>query len=562
MRLLRRRSARLALAAAAVCGAWFSAVHAYRESVRVSFARDIAPIGFAHCAPCHRPGQPGPFSLLSYADYRAHGHDIADVVEDRFMPPWKPHDRSGMYLGQRTLRDDEIALIRRWVDDGMAEGDARDLPALPLWSKDWQLGEPDAVVRLSEPYRFGGSGDDEYRNFVIASPVAARRYVIGWEFRPGNRAIHHAILKIDRMGNARRADAADPGPGFSEMEFDGAQAPDGFYLVWAPGKTPRRQSDGSAWRIDGATDLVLQLHLQRSGKSEVIDPSIALYFSSEPPTQRRFSLRIGDPPIDIPAGAADYRIADSYTLPADVRLLGLFPHAHYLAKRMRVFSRLPDGRELELLRIDDWDFNWQDEYTFATPPLLPRGSTLQMEFAYDNSLGNEQNPNHPPQRVRSGSRSVDEMGNVTFQAMPVHPEQLDALLESKYRRLLGPAPSAEALYNLANALARQDKRAEAAERYEAAIAKDPQLAAARFNYAGLLLAQREPDKAVVQLERVLLLRPDDSEARLALGHAFELLGRSDGAIAQYRAVLAADPKHALALRLLAEAQRKTAPLTR
>jgi hypothetical protein len=556
MRLLRRRSARLALAAAAVCGAWFSAVHAYRESVRVNFARDIAAIGYAHCAPCHRPGQPGPFSLLSYADYRAHGHDIADVVQDRYMPPWKPHDRSGMFLGQRTLRDDEIQRIRRWVDDGMPEGDARDLPPLPVWSKDWQLGEPDAVVRLSEPYRFGGSGEDEYRNFVIASPVAARSYVIGWEFKPGNRAVHHAILKIDRMGNARRADAADPGPGFSEMEFDGAQAPDGFYLVWAPGKTPRRQSDGSAWRIDGATDLVLQLHLQRTGKSEVIDPSIALYFSPEPPTQRRFSMRIGDPPIDIPAGAADYRISDSYTLPADVRILGLFPHAHYLAKRMRVFSRLPDGHELELLRIDDWDFNWQDEYTFKTPPLLPSGSTLQMEFSYDNSAHNERNPNHPPERVRTGTRSVDEMGNVTFQAMPVHPEQLDALLESKYRRRLGPAPSADALYNLANALARQDKRSEAAERYEAAIAKDPQLTAARFNYAGLLLAERQPEKAVVQLEQVLTLRPDDNEARLALGHALELLGRNDGAIAQYRAVLEADPKHALAQRLLAEALGK------
>jgi hypothetical protein len=556
MRLLRSRALQLALAVAAACGAWYGALRAYRESARVTFARDIAPIGYAHCAPCHRPGQPGPFSLISYADYRAHANDIADVVEDRYMPPWKPHDRSGKFLGQRTLRQDQIRRIRRWVDDGMAEGDPRDLPQLPVWPKDWQLGEPDAIVRLSEPYPFAASGEDEYRNFVIASPVAARSFVIGWEFKPANRAIHHAILKIDRMGNAKRADAADPGPGFSDMEFDGAQAPDGFYLVWAPGKTPHRETDGSAWRIDGATDLVLQLHLQHTGKSERVDPRIALYFTDKPPTQRRFSMRIGDPPIDIPAGASDYRISDSYTLPADVRILGLFPHAHYLAKRMRVFSRTASGHELELLRIDDWDFNWQDEYTFAEPPLLPRGSTLQMEFSYDNTAQNERNPNHPPERVRTGNRSVDEMGNVTFQAMPVHPQELDALLESKYRRQLGPAPSAEALYNLANALARQNKRAEAAVQYQAAIAKDPQLSAARYNYAGLLLAEQAPEQAIPQLERVLELRPEDSEARLALGHALELVGRVDQAIAHYREIVSADPKQALAQRMLAEALRK------
>lgn len=556
MLLRRSRALQLALALAAVGGAWYSAARAYRDSLRVTFSRDIAPIGYAHCTPCHRPGQAGPFSLIDYADYRAHARDIADVVEDRYMPPWKPHDRSGKFLGQRTLSEAQIATIRRWVDEGRAEGDARDLPPLPTWPKDWQLGEPDAVIRLPEPYRFAGSGEDEYRNFVIASPVAAGRFVVGWELHAGNRAIHHAILKVDRMGNAKRADAADPGPGFSDMEFDGAQAPDGFYLVWAPGKTPRRETDGSAWRIDGATDLVLQLHLQRTGKSELIDPRIALYFADKPPSQRRFSMRIGDPPIDIPAGASDYRISDSYTLPADVYILGLFPHAHYLAKRMRVFSRAADGRELTLLRIDDWDFNWQDEYTFAEPPLLARGSTLQMEFSYDNSAQNERNPNHPPERVRSGKRSVDEMGNVTFQARPAQPRDLDVLLESKYRRQLGPTPSAETLYNLANALARQDKHGEAAERYQAAIARDPQLSAARYNYAGLLLREQQPARAIPQLERVLEQRPEDGEARLALGHALELVGQLDRAIAQYRLVVSADPTQALARRMLADAQRK------
>ncbi len=555
MKAVAGRRARLAAAALAACGAWVAVALVYRASMRVTFTRDIAPLAFARCAVCHRPGQSGPFSLLTYADYREHGHDIADVVEDRYMPPWKPSDRNGRFIGDRSLKASQIALFRRWVDDGMIEGDPADLPPMPKWPKDFQLGEPDAVVHLDTPYVLGPSGQDEYRNFVIASPVESLKYVVAWELKPGSRAVHHAILKVDRMGNARRADAADPGPGFGAMEFDGAQAPDGFYLVWAPGKSAARVHDGSAWRLDAHTDLVLQLHMQRLGKPERIDPQIALYFSDVPPTQRRYSVRIGDLPIDIPPGEKHYRMTDSYTLPAPVRILGMFPHAHYLARKMRIWSTLPDGSRLPLLEIDDWDFNWQDEFDYVSPPLLPAGSTLQMEFTYDNSSDNVRNPNRPPKRVRDGVNSTDEMGNVTFQAMPVRPAELDVLLESKYRRQLSRARSPETHYNLANALARQGKNAEAIAEYHAAIAMDPKLKPAHYNLAGVLLAIDEPAEAVPELQTAVALAPLDVQAHLALANALERLGRVDEALGQLDAVLQRDPRDALAHVMLADALR-------
>jgi tetratricopeptide (TPR) repeat protein len=525
---------------------------------RVTFNRDVAPIVFTRCAPCHRPGQAGPFSLLRYADVRAHGRDIADVVGDRYMPPWKPSDRNGRFAGDRSLRDADIALIRAWVADGMPEGSAADLPALPRWPKSWQLGEPDAVVRMDAPYALAAQGQDEYRNFVIASPVHDARYVIGWEFHANGRAIHHAILKVDRMGNARRADAADPQPGFGDMEFDGAQAPDGFYLVWAPGKAPARATDGSAWRLDARTDLVLQLHMQRTGKVENVAPEIALYFSDQPPTQRRYSVRVGDLPIDIAPGDSDYHMTDSYTLPAAVRILSMFPHAHYVANKVRVWSSLPDGSELELLRIDDWDFNWQDEYAFVDPPLLPSGSTLHMQFSYDNSDKNPRNPNHPPRRVRDGTQSTDEMGNVTFQALPARAQDLDALLESKYRRQLSRSGrSADGVYNLANALSRQGKTAEAIEQYRAAIALDPKLKPAHYNLAGALVASGAREQAGPELEASLAIAPEDLDARLMLGSTLAQLGRNAEAITQYERALELDPKSAAGHVMLGDALRAT-----
>jgi hypothetical protein len=334
--------------------------------------------------------------------------------------------------------------------------------------------------------------------------------------------------------------------------------------VWAPGKSAARPTDGSAWHIDASSDLVLQVHLQHTGKREPLQPQIALFLSDSVPSQRRFSMRIGDVPIDIPAGATDYRISDGFTLGADIRMLALFPHAHYLAKTMRVFSRLPDGKQIELLDIDDWDFNWQDEYVFASPLLLPRGSTVQMEFSYDNSSSNRHNPRQPPEQVHTGNRSVDEMGNVTFQALPVRPDELDVLLESKYRRLLGSDPSGEALYNLANALSRQGKSSEARVYYRRALEKKPDLVSARFNLAGLLLDNGESSEACQQLREVLSLRPDDQDARLALAHALDVHGELDAAIDQYRQLLRSHPEQLAARQLLDSAlqRRRAAAVTR
>jgi tetratricopeptide (TPR) repeat protein len=549
--MARARVLQLALVALLAGGAWLYAVKVIRDSTRVTFARDIAPIGFEHCAPCHRPGQAGPFSLLSYADYRKHARDIAGVVEDRYMPPWKPSARDGRFRGQRALSDQQIALIRQWVDDGMVEGDVDDLPALPKWSDDWQLGEPDVIVQLAAPYELGASGRDEYRNFVIPSPVQEPRYVVGWELRPNGRNIHHAILNIDRMGNARRADAADPAPGYSGMGSGIAQSPDGFYLVWAPGKAPAKADDGSAWRLDAETDLVLELHMQRTGKVERVNPSVALYFGELPPTQRRISLRIGDQPIDLAAGQTGFRITDSLRLPVDTRVLSMFPHAHYLGKTVKVDAALPDGRQVELLRIDDWDFNWQDAYAFAHPPILPAGTRLLLEISYDNSAANPRNPSHPPVRVQTGEQSTDEMGNVTFQVMPARADQLDALLEIKYRDQLKRGGGANVAYNLANTIARQPgRREEAVKLYQAVLVQKPDLEPALANLGGLLVELGRPSEALPHLEAALQLRPGDRVARVARGRALVALNRRSEGIAELERVLEEDPSNPLVRSLL------------
>jgi tetratricopeptide (TPR) repeat protein len=353
-------------------------------------------------------------------------------------------------------------------------------------------------------------------------------------------------MNVDRYGLARKRDAEDPGPGFGGMDVGDVQSADGFYLVWTPGKTPAAGGPNDAWRIDEHTDLVVQLHMQPTGKPEIVRPAIGLYFTDRPPSRPSFSLRVGDPPIDIAPGDKSYRITDDLVLATDVDVVSLFPHAHYVARRVHLWATLPTGASRELLRIEDWDFNWQDEYTFRQPMLLPAGTKIALEITYDNSEDNVRNPNHPPKRVTSGERSTDEMGNVTLRVMPRDPAAMDRLREAKYRRLLAGAETARNHYNLANVLADEGQGDEAAAHFRRAIDLNPGLAPAHFNLGTLLFSRRELDSAIAEFREAIRARPEFAGAYVNLGHALEAKGEREEAMRQYRHAVAADPRDATA----------------
>jgi len=193
----------------------------------VTFNRDVAPIVFAECAACHRPGEAGPFPLLTYDDVRRRASQVADVTRRRVMPPWLPAAGHGEFLGDRRLSDEQVATIGRWVEQGAPEGAAADMPPRPPFADGWQLGEPDLVVRMPEPYVLPADGADVYRNFVLPVPLAAGRWVKAVEIRPGNaKVVHHAFLLADRTPASRRLDALEPGVGYGGMDAgDGTADP-------------------------------------------------------------------------------------------------------------------------------------------------------------------------------------------------------------------------------------------------------------------------------------------------------------------------------------------------
>jgi hypothetical protein len=378
------------------------------HAVVPTFNRDVAPILYNNCSNCHRPGEVAPFALLTYDDAAKRAKQIAAVTQARFMPPWKAEPGYGHFLNERRLTDQQIAIIREWATNGAPEGDASQKPAVPKFSNGWQAGEPDQVVAMAQPFSLPAEGPDVFRCFVIPLNAKEDEYVSMVEFRPGNhRVVHHSILFMDNTGQARKREKV-PGQGYDCVGGPGL-AISGGLGGWAPGASPTKLDDGISQIIPKGSDLVMQLHYHLSGKAEEDRSQVGITFSKTPPVRGLSLLTVGNASIDIPAGESQYVVNASATLPMDSEVIGVFPHAHYLCKDMKVDAKLPDGTVKPLIWIKDWDFNWQGSYRYETPLKLPKGTEIAMVYTYDNSASNPRNPSNPPREVRFGEQTTNEM---------------------------------------------------------------------------------------------------------------------------------------------------------
>ena len=523
----------------------------------VTFTRDVAPILLANCVGCHRPGGIGPFSLTTYEDARARAAGIAAATAARRMPPWKPIPGHGRFRNERRLTDSEIALLARWTATGAPEGDPADLPAAPATGDGWQLGTPDLVVAVDTPFRLPAGRTDVYRNFVLPADLDSRRWVRAVELRPGaggGRVIHHARILLDVTGTARSLDAEDAEPGYDGLMLDHARFPAGHFLGWAPGKTPVELPEQIAWPLDPGTDLVLQLHLLPAREPVDVQPAIGLHFANRPATLTPVSVLLTSKAIRIPAGEPAHVIEDRYQLPVAVDVLGIAPHMHYLGERVEATATLPDGREEPLLRIDDWDFNWQDEYRYREPVHLPAGTRLRVRFTFDNSAANPRNPSTPPVTVGFGPQATDEMAELMLQVLPVGDagtlarslalkQVRDDILA--YQALLRADP-ADHVNHAALAVRYLDvgQVALAREHLERAVALAPDFPDAHYNLGSVALAEGDSASAIAAYRRAIRLRPDYPEAHNNLGGVLTATGALDEALVHYRLAVRFDPGHA------------------
>jgi len=503
------------------------------------------------------------------------------------MPPWLPEKGFGDFADSRRLPDESVALIKAWVDGGMPEGNAAEAPRPPVYPKEWQLGKPDLVLEVDSPLTVPAEGTDLFRSFILPVPIERTRYIRAMEIRPGAASVvHHANVLIDRTASLRRQHASDWKQGIPGMEItvDSGESfdPDSHFLFWKPDSPALVEPEGLPWRLDPGNDLILSMHLKPTGKPETVRGSIGLYFTDTPPTAHPILLQLEhDGALDIPAGDAAFVVEDRLTLPVDVDVLGVYPHAHYLGKRMEGYALLPNGEKKWLVLIADWDINRQAVYRFRQPLFLPKGSVLHMRYTYDNSKANIRNPSTPPVRVRAGNRSVDEMGHLWLQVLP-HPVaggdddprvSIERVwMENRLRKdpadhtalynlasmemMTGKYVSAAALYRRALAQVPDDSRTltalgtaldragewqQAEEEFEKALTVDADSRDARYDLAQLQLQHGDYQKAEMGFRRLLQENPKDAASHAELGAILFATGHMDDAQTELKTAIALDP---------------------
>lgn len=525
----------------------------------VTFYQDVAPIIREHCTPCHRPGQAGPFDLVTEEDAKRRARQIAEVVADGYMPPWLPDAGVNRFVGERVLSAGEKKLIADWVAGGAPAGEPVELPPLPPISE-WLLGEPDLVLELDSRFQLPPDGRDVYRNFVYTNSLSTNRHVIGAEIQPDNyRILHHAFVKVDDTGVAKRLDAENSAPGYPGMVAPTEiRTPVGHLLGWQPGRQPRLLDPRMSWTLRTNETVVLEAHLNPSGKPETIAPRIGLHFTDRPAEIRGLMVGLLSFTMDIPPGETNHVVTSEFEVPVDSEVQAVLPHAHYLARTMHGKARFPDGTERWLIKIDRWDFNWQSDYVYEEPVKLPKGTKLLMRFTYDNSADNPANPHHPPRRVGYGPETTDEMAELWFRLVPDDQGEFSTL-EAAYKSHLTRAliPLHEHEIRQAGATARTHHEfgvtllatgdvGRAEEQFDVALRLDPGFSASHYMKGLIRRQQNRLPEAALHFDQATRLDPENAKAFGNAGIVYFQLKQYEPAAARLTRALELNPVDALA----------------
>lgn len=406
----------------------FSAV-ASGATGSVTFSKDVAPILQKNCQGCHRPGEAAPMSLRTYQEARPWARAMKQAVLAKKMPPWFADAQYGHFRNDRSLPQKDIDTLVSWVDAGAPEGDPKDLPQPLAFVDGWNIGQPDMVLEMPEPFQVPASGTIEYQYVVLPYKFTEDRWVQMAEVRPGNRAVVHHVIAYIRDGSSKWMRDKKPGELFvPEADANGNRPSLNGDLLsgFAPGLPPSILEPGQGRLIKAGSDIVLQLHYTANGHAGEDRTKVGVIFCKQAPHERVMTLAASNSKFKIPPGDPNYQVDASFELGHDAKLSALLPHMHLRGKDFQYRLVYPSGETETILRVPHYDFGWQLWYQPVSDIVLPKGTQIAATAHFDNSLNNPHNPDST-KAVTWGDQSWEEMMigffEVTFPA-DLDPKQL------------------------------------------------------------------------------------------------------------------------------------------
>ncbi|MBK8518523.1 MAG: T9SS type A sorting domain-containing protein [Saprospiraceae bacterium] len=431
-------------------------------SAQPTFSKDVASIIFNHCTTCHRQGEIGPMALTNYEQVKNWASTIRYVTSNKIMPPWKADEAYSRFVDENYLSSSQVKTISDWVNAGSPLGNASETPKLPQYPTNSLLGTPDLILPFKRSYVHKGNGTDEYRYFVIPTGITEAKKVKAVELRPGNKKIvHHSLFFADQSGKAKEYDDKTPEYGFSVNDNADFRVTEVInhdqFPGYVPGQKPRNFPDGLAQILPANSDLVIQMHYAPWSVDEADSSTVNIFFAKENEIIDRtvkdyimlpFNLVAGPLSFIIPANQVK-KFEGVYTVPADISLVGIFPHMHLLGKNWEVYIENLDGTKTNLIKINDWDFNWQGGYYFDKYKIAKKGSKIHAFATYDNTLNNPKNPNFPLKTVSWGEKTTDEMYYLPLLYVPYKDGDENIVFDNHLSATLDinkPAPIVASLY--------------------------------------------------------------------------------------------------------------------
>ncbi len=396
-----------------------------------TFTKDVAPIFQDKCEACHRPTSIGPMSLVTYEDSRPWGRSIKARVAARNMPPWHIDRTVGIqhFQNDRSLSDDQIDTIVRWVDGGMPKGDPNDMPAArsypaeSVWNFAEQFGGPPDLIIRSEPFTMPAEAQDKWFRPTVPIGLTEERWVRAIEMRPttvkGRRIIHHAM-------------------GYLQQEEKGAESAvgAGVFMEWSVGKQGELMRPDSGRLLLPGSAIQFEVHLHAVGEeiSDSVELGVYLYPKGEKPKYRQvLSAFMASHGLNLDLPPNQVTVTDNFSVMKMAgRVENFQPHMHLRGKAMSIEAVLPDGSRQMLSFVKNFTFYWMNNYVYAddAAPLLPKGTVLHVTAWHDNTVANKDNPD-PNQWVGWGDRTVDEMAHAWVNVSYMTDEQYEAELAKR-----------------------------------------------------------------------------------------------------------------------------------
>ncbi|QDV25072.1 redoxin domain-containing protein [Aureliella helgolandensis] len=392
----------IALAETKAVGCHIGRVKEIAATGEITFNKHIASIFNSKCMSCHRDGEIAPFTLTGYDDVLGWEDTILEVIDDNRMPPWYADPAHGTFANDARLSELERELIATWVENGMPEGDPKDLPEPPVFATGWQMEEPELVIKMrEEPFSVAAEGVLDYQHFVVDPQWDEDKYIVSSEARPDKRGVvHHILVFVIPPGEDRR---------------DFRQVLAGY----APGSPPMEFEDGLAIEVKAGSKLLFEMHYTPNGSATDDLSYVGFRFTDKENVRKRVRGRAAiDQDFVIPPNAAKHEVTADYVVKHDENLLSLTPHMHLRGKSFRYDAHFPDGRTETVLNVPNYDFNWQLKYVLDTPLNLPKGTRIRCTAVFDNSKYNLTNPD-PSQSVKWGDQSFEEMMIGFMDTVPV-----------------------------------------------------------------------------------------------------------------------------------------------